>query len=235
MFFDADSTDTSVNAVVVTERGDTNDADSSSPTTRTNPPAGIDRAGTIGPTELDVHGIPTWWSGEPAAPNPPIGSTAPTAIGPTELDVHGIPTWWSGEPAAALRTHRSDRPRRLRSGRPNSTCTASRPGGPANQPPPNERILVPEIPANHGLGPVWYPDGDRIVYQRLGEHTMANPSKPSREEHEVVLVTVSEDDPLEPAGTTWSSRHRIPPDPTGSPVVVSVQCQVVSVQCHVVA
>jgi hypothetical protein len=53
--------------------------------------------GEIGPTELDVHGIPTWWSGEPPAAqhggNPRVGSTAQAAIGPTELDVHGIPTW----------------------------------------------------------------------------------------------------------------------------------------------
>ena len=47
------------------------------------------------PTELDVHGIPTWWSGEPAAPE-----RIPVENGPTEIDVHGIPTWWSGEPAA---------------------------------------------------------------------------------------------------------------------------------------
>jgi hypothetical protein len=51
-----------------------------------------------GPTEIDVHGIPTWWSGEPAAP----GRIAPVENGPTEIDVHGIPTWWSGEPAAPM-------------------------------------------------------------------------------------------------------------------------------------
>ena len=74
---DDDGTGTSVNRGVVTERGDTEN----------------------GPTELDVHGIPTWWSGEQAAP----GGIAPVDNRPTELDVHGIPTWWSGEEAAPER------------------------------------------------------------------------------------------------------------------------------------
>ena len=30
----------------------------------------------------------------------------------------------------------------------------------------NERILVPEIQAMHGWGPMWSPDGERIAYQR---------------------------------------------------------------------
>jgi hypothetical protein len=48
------------------------------------------------PTELDIRGIPTWWSGEPAAPQRDDG---------TELDIRGIPTWWSGEPAAPAHDH----------------------------------------------------------------------------------------------------------------------------------
>jgi hypothetical protein len=82
-----------------------NEDDTSTPANRASGSAHVGKPtrGEIGPTEIDVHGIPTWWSGEPPAPhltNPPIGSTAQTAIGPTEIDVHGIPTWWSGEPAA---------------------------------------------------------------------------------------------------------------------------------------
>ena len=73
---DADGTGMSVNRGVVTERGDTGN----------------------GPTEIDVHGIPTWWSGEQPAPE----RIAAVENRPTELDVHGIPTWWSGEEAAAL-------------------------------------------------------------------------------------------------------------------------------------
>ena len=64
----------------------------------------------------------------------------------------------------------------------------------------NERILVPEFRANHGLGPVWSPDGDRIAYQRLCDQRPHNPGIPCREEHEVVLVTVN-DDEGQPAGT----------------------------------
>ena len=30
----------------------------------------------------------------------------------------------------------------------------------------NERILVPEVGATHGRGPMWSPDGERIAYQR---------------------------------------------------------------------
>jgi hypothetical protein len=37
-------------------------------------------------TELDVRGIPTWWTNGPTL-NDRSGA-------PTELDVRGIPTWW---------------------------------------------------------------------------------------------------------------------------------------------
>ena len=78
----------------------------------------------------------------------------------------------------------------------------------------NERILVPDIRATHGLGPVWSPDGDRIAYQRLCDYQLADPTGPCCEEHEVVLLTVNEDDPLEPAGT----QVVIPPPQTTGPV-----------------
>ena len=78
----------------------------------------------------------------------------------------------------------------------------------------NERILVPEIPANHGVGPVWSPDGERIAYQRLCD-------PPDRGSHQTVprraakpsSVTVNEDNPLEPAGTGVV----IPPPQTSGP------------------
>lgn len=48
----------------------------------------------------------------------------------------------------------------------------------------NERVLVADLgEANHGIGPVWSPTGDRIAYQRL--------DGPSGETHEVVLVNVA--------------------------------------------
>jgi hypothetical protein len=76
----------------------------------------------------------------------------------------------------------------------------------------NERILVPEIVADHGLGPVWSPDGERIAYQRVCARNPAT-SGPCREETEVILLTVNADDPLEPAGTEVV----IPPPQTTGP------------------
>lgn len=47
----------------------------------------------------------------------------------------------------------------------------------------NKRLLVSDMgSANHGIGPVWSPAGDRIAYQRLTQG----------EEHEVVLVNVAD-------------------------------------------
>ncbi len=49
----------------------------------------------------------------------------------------------------------------------------------------HRRLLVGDVgEANHGIGPVWSPTGDRIVYQRLPAG--------ARESHEVVLVTVAD-------------------------------------------
>jgi len=49
----------------------------------------------------------------------------------------------------------------------------------------NERLLVADLgEANHGIGPVWSPTGDRIAYQRI----IAG----GREAHEVVLVDVAD-------------------------------------------
>jgi hypothetical protein len=110
---DADGTDTSVNHVVVTERGNANDGDSPLTDTVTdahaNPPTEGIAAVENGPTELDVRGIPTWWSGQEAAP----GGIAPVDNGLTELDVRGIPAWWSGEEAAREHNDATDRPGHL--------------------------------------------------------------------------------------------------------------------------
>lgn len=49
----------------------------------------------------------------------------------------------------------------------------------------NERLLVADTgEANHGIGPVWSPTGERIAYQRL--------LSPSGERHEVILVDVAD-------------------------------------------
>jgi dipeptidyl aminopeptidase/acylaminoacyl peptidase len=78
----------------------------------------------------------------------------------------------------------------------------------------DERILVPDVRAIRGLRQVWSPDGDRIAYQRQCGYQLADPGTPCLEQHEVVLITVSEDDPLEPAGT----QVVIPPPQTTGPL-----------------
>jgi Tol biopolymer transport system component len=63
------------------------------------------------------------------------------------------------------------------------------------------RVLVPHPgEANHGIGPVWSPTGDRIAYQRLVSR--------SGESHEVVLVNVADGNrtvikPPMAGGATW--------------------------------
>ena len=68
----------------------------------------------------------------------------------------------------------------------------------------NERSLVADLgEANHGIGPVWSPAGDRIAYQRI--------CCGGAETHEVVLLNVTDgsETVIEPAGwypysVTWS-------------------------------
>jgi Tol biopolymer transport system component len=52
-----------------------------------------------------------------------------------------------------------------------------------------QHVLAARFEANHGIGPVWSPNGQTIVYQRVCETNPADPSLPCREQHEVVLVT----------------------------------------------
>jgi Tol biopolymer transport system component len=68
-----------------------------------------------------------------------------------------------------------------------------------------ERILAATFGVGRGTGPVWSPDSEHIAYLQLCDRC--------REEHEVVLVTVSDNDPLEPAGT----QVVIPPPETTGP------------------
>jgi hypothetical protein len=87
----------------------------------------------------------------------------------------------------------------------------------------NERLLV-DLPtylaANHGIGPVWSPKGDRIAYQRL---------LPGRgEAHEVVLVNVADgtEKVIAPPATNGSEKWRWYPDavwwsPDGKTLVYS--------------
>ena len=52
-----------------------------------------------------------------------------------------------------------------------------------------ERVLASGFEAIHGIGPVWSPDGERIVYQRVCRSHPADASRTCREQHEVVVVT----------------------------------------------
>ena len=53
-------------------------------------------------------------------------------------------------------------------------------------------LLADGFEAFHGIGPVWSPLGDRIVYQRVCSTYASSfsPTQPCREEHDVVLVTL---------------------------------------------
>jgi len=66
-----------------------------------------------------------------------------------------------------------------------------------------QRTLVSDYRVGYGIGPVWSPDGNRVVFQRLCD-TYTDGSGTQRdciEEHEAVVVTVNDHDPLRPSGT----------------------------------
>jgi Tol biopolymer transport system component len=56
------------------------------------------------------------------------------------------------------------------------------------------RTLVAGFHANHGIGPVWSPDGHKLVYQRLCSTRPDDPAAPCREQHDVVVLTAPNDD-----------------------------------------
>jgi Tol biopolymer transport system component len=64
-----------------------------------------------------------------------------------------------------------------------------------------ERILAAEFGSAHGIGPVWSPDGDHVAFQSRCDLPPPPSSGFCREREEVVIVTVNEGDPLDPAGT----------------------------------
>lgn len=67
----------------------------------------------------------------------------------------------------------------------------------------DQRLLVSGYRVGFGIGPAWSPDGSRVAFQRLCD-TYVDESGRGRaclEEHEVVVVTVSDHDPLGPSGT----------------------------------
>ena len=68
----------------------------------------------------------------------------------------------------------------------------------------DRQVLIEDYAHNRGIGPVWSPDGNRIVFQggegaplvMRGGETFTDGEK-----DEVIIVTVGDDDPLGPAGT----------------------------------
>ena len=54
-------------------------------------------------------------------------------------------------------------------------------------------VIAMDFETNHGIGPVWSPDGRFIAYQRLCDYTPDNQT--CREQHEVVVVTVDDTRP----------------------------------------
>jgi hypothetical protein len=77
----------------------------------------------------------------------------------------------------------------------------------------DQRKLVDEYTRMHGIGPMWSPDGRHVVFQRaratcasVGEQLDSCP-----EQHEVVLLTIVDDDPASPVG----AQTVLPPPQTG--------------------
>jgi len=66
----------------------------------------------------------------------------------------------------------------------------------------DSHVIAADYAQMHGLGPVWAPDGDHVVYQRSCVTATASSGDewPCREEHEAVIVTVSDGDPTDPVG-----------------------------------
>ncbi|HSN43088.1 MAG TPA: hypothetical protein VLR88_03420 [Propionibacteriaceae bacterium] len=67
----------------------------------------------------------------------------------------------------------------------------------------DQRLLVSGYKVGFGIGPVWSPDGNRVAFQRLCDTYMADSGRDQTclEEHEVVVVAVTDHDPRGPSGT----------------------------------
>ena len=59
-------------------------------------------------------------------------------------------------------------------------------------------VISQDFDEMHGIGPVWSPDGAHIAFQRLCDFTPDN--RACSEQHEVVVVTVNENGPVDPRG-----------------------------------
>jgi Tol biopolymer transport system component len=68
----------------------------------------------------------------------------------------------------------------------------------------DRQVLVEDYAHDSGIGPVWSPDGNRIVFQGGAQAPLilqGGETYTTGEDDEVVILTVGEDDPLGPVGT----------------------------------
>jgi hypothetical protein len=99
--FGPDGSSTSVNRVVVIERGDAKDHPGHGPIADANDDGNLPQIQETSQaeavqTELDVRGVPTWWARDGAPVEHDDARDQPHAV-QTELDVRGVPTWWVRE------------------------------------------------------------------------------------------------------------------------------------------
>jgi Tol biopolymer transport system component len=59
-------------------------------------------------------------------------------------------------------------------------------------------MLAEGFVALHGVGPVWSPDGMQIAFQRVCREVLPDSGQPCREQHDVVVVTLSDIDRFGP-------------------------------------
>jgi Tol biopolymer transport system component len=65
----------------------------------------------------------------------------------------------------------------------------------------SQYLLATDYGVNHGVGPVWSPSGDQIVYQRICG-TLPDTGGPCREQHDVVVLTAGRGSDWRPSEVT---------------------------------
>jgi len=65
-----------------------------------------------------------------------------------------------------------------------------------------QRVLDSDYQVNHGIGPVWSPDGSQLLYQRVCQTRPDQPSLPCREQHDVVILSAGQGESWQGADLT---------------------------------